>query len=169
MGGVGAAGPITLQPTDPGLRLGPAPAGCQPAGTGGLLCDGPVITDLPLDVSATAQPGPLPIRATDAGGRPLEMTDAQGHDLAIVQPGPAVLDLTGPTLTDPAYAGGSVGMTLRVENSGQRASEPLPITIDTPHGVSVSTIAVGGADPVHAVTEDAVHPAGASPPVSRST
>ena len=145
--GVGTLGAFTLQPTDPGLRLGPAPAGCQPEGPGGLRCAGPMITDLPLDVSATAQSGPLPLLATDAGGRPLEMTDDQGRDLAIVQPGPAVLEVTAPALTDPAYAGGTSVMTLQVANGGQRASEPSPIVVDTPHGVSVSTVAVRGADP----------------------
>ncbi|HYN73221.1 MAG TPA: hypothetical protein VES60_12030, partial [Nakamurella sp.] len=117
--GVGKLGQIALEPTGPGLEFRQTPSGCQPQGSGGLLCDGPVIDSLTMKISADASPGPLPLRAIDAGGRTIALTSTAGDELAIVQPGPAVLVLSDPAVSDPAFAGGRAAMTVTVTNSGE--------------------------------------------------
>lgn len=92
--GVPEVGPVTLQPTSPGVTIPEYPTSCRQNGTGGLVCADSTITGLALALSADETPGPLPLRVTDAGGRIVTLADADGVAKQIVRPGPAVVALS---------------------------------------------------------------------------
>src|SRR5664279_5242441 len=121
-------------------------SGSGPTGTfGPTYTPRPVITGLGVYVGPKVPVGPLPLASDLAGNRTMPITDSNGVPLRVGQPlPPGHLTLSAPQVTGQPTAGGTGTLTLTATNSGGQPSTPLPFTVTTPAGVTVSSIQVAG-------------------------
>ncbi|HEY5115887.1 MAG TPA: hypothetical protein VIJ00_10220, partial [Nakamurella sp.] len=140
--GATTAGPITFTSGSPNVTF-PAFASCDPPIGPTITCTGGRF-DLIVTVAAGQEPGDLPITASDAGGRPLDLTDANSKKIQVVAP--AELVLSDPTTVQDPVAGGTGAFSITVRNTGQQDSTPQPITVTVPDGsgVALTSITVSG-------------------------
>ncbi|HYN73402.1 MAG TPA: hypothetical protein VES60_12955 [Nakamurella sp.] len=138
--GVTDPGPITFPMQVDGVYVNGYPRDCHSTGEA-VECPGPRIDGLLLFVSRNQPAGPLPLQARFAGGQRMAITDSAGHPLQVGAPVPPPhLVLSELQPGQPTIAGGTGTATLTATNDGGEASQPAPITVTTPPGVTVARI-----------------------------
>ncbi|WP_420119854.1 hypothetical protein, partial [Nakamurella sp.] len=85
--------------------------------------------------------GDLPLTATDAGNRPVDLLGPDGP--VQVVPAPADLRLTDPSAIEQPVAGGSGRITFTAANAGGRPTVPTGIDVTGTDGVSLAASATG--------------------------
>ncbi len=146
-------GPVTLTLSG-GARFTAVPADCSGAGqidgvaaTQQVTCDSATIHGLELTIDQGQPAGSLPLTATDAAGRPVDVTADNTQALTIVPGLPTHLVLSELLAGSPLSAGGSATITFTATNNGDEESLPSPIVVSTPSEVTATGVDVAGAAP----------------------